>query len=58
MKSFKARFWRHNPQLKNGGYETERIIEAKTIRSAEKKAGEIEAKCLYGRMTLVSIEEV
>ena len=35
MKTYKAKFWRSNPQLKNGGYETERTIEAKTIRSAE-----------------------
>ena len=58
MKTYKAKFWRSNPQLKNGGYETERTVEAKTIRSAEKKAREIESKCLYGSMSLISVEEV
>lgn len=56
MKKFKATFWRSNPQLSNGGYETTRTIEAKTIRSAEKKAREISAKCLYGGMSLLKVE--
>ena len=57
MKKFKATFWRSNPQLTAGGYETTRTIEAKTIRSAEKKANEICAKTLYGGMKLLYIEE-
>lgn len=57
MKKFKATFWRSNPQLTNGGYVTTRTIEAKTIRSARKKANEICAKTLYGSMTLLNIEE-
>lgn len=57
MKKYIARFWRENPQLANGGYETTRTIEAKTMASARKKANEIEIGCVYGGMTLISIEE-
>ena len=41
MKKYIAKFWRNNPQLANGGYETTRTIEAKTITSARKKAMEL-----------------
>lgn len=51
MKKFIARFWRHNPQLQNGGYATERVIEARTLASATNKAKRIE-KCAYGAMWL------
>lgn len=57
MKKFKATFWRSNPQLTAGGYETTRTIEAKTIRSAKKKANEICEKTVYGDMQLLNIEE-
>lgn len=53
-----ARFYRSNPQLTNGGYETERVIEAKTIASARKEARRIESKVVYGGMTLLSVEKV
>lgn len=53
---FVATFWRSNPQLKNGGYETSREIEAKTIASARKKAMDIENHTAYGSMTLRGIE--
>lgn len=56
MKKYTATFFRSNPQLANGGYETTRTIEAKTIASARKKAREIEAKALYGGMTLLNLE--
>lgn len=56
MKKYIARFWRENPQLANGGYETTRTIEAKTLASARKKAKEIASSCVYGGMTLISIE--
>ncbi len=55
MKTYTATFFRGNPQIKNGGYETTRTIEAKTIASAEKKARKLE-NCLYGTMTLIKIE--
>jgi hypothetical protein len=54
---FIAKFWRANPQLKNGGYETTRKIEAETISAAKKLAYEIEKKAAYGSMSLRSIEE-
>lgn len=56
MKQYTARFWRANPQFKNGGYETTRTIEAKTIASARKKAREYE-KCTYGSMELLDVTE-
>jgi len=55
MKKFIATYWRGNPQLKSGGYETTREIEAMTLVSATKKA---EKKCdnvSYGSMFLLSI---
>lgn len=58
MKQFECRFWRANPQLKNGGYETTRTVEAKTITSARKKANEISDSCCYGSMSLLDIKEV
>ena len=57
MKKWKCTFWRSNPQSKNGGYETTRIVEARTQASAYKKA-EIEyGKPVYGGMSLVKVEE-
>ena len=56
MKTYIATFWRSNPQLKNGGYETTREIEARTIASATKKAREIAETCRYGSMELQSVE--
>ena len=57
MKQYVATYFRSNPQLTNGGYETTRTIEAKTIVSAKKKANEIAGKCAYGGMHLIKIEE-
>lgn len=57
MKRYTATFWRANPQLANGGYETKRTVEAKTRASAEKKAQKIADECNYGSMTLLHIEE-
>lgn len=52
MKKYIATFWKGNPQLKNGGYETTREIKATTMSSAKKKAREISD---YGSMILCSI---
>ena len=46
-KSYKATFFRHNPQFKNGGYVTERKIEAVSLPSARKRAREISEHCVY-----------
>lgn len=55
MKTFIATLSRYNPQF-NKNYTTTRTIEAKTIRSATKKAQEICNKCVYGSMSVVSVE--
>ena len=57
MKKLDARFYRSNPQLRNGGYETVMTIEARTISSARKKAREIEDRCPYGSLSLIEIAE-
>ena len=57
MKKYIAKFWRGNPQSANGGYETTREIEARTIKSAEKKARGYENGCIYGSMTLLEVKE-
>lgn len=56
MKNFIATFWRGNPQIENGGYETTRTIEARTIASARKKAEKIENNCAYGTMSLLMVQ--
>lgn len=56
MKKYTATYWRSNPQLANGGYETTREIEAKTIASARKKAREIADRSAYGSMELLNVE--
>ena len=57
MKKYVAKFWRGNPQITGGGYETTRTIEAMTIKSAQKKARDIEKRVLYGSMTLIDLKE-
>ena len=57
MKRYTATFWRNNPQLASGGYETTRTVEARTKASAEKKAQAIADGCRYDGMTLLRIEE-
>ena len=54
MKSYKATFFRH--KFKNGGYVTERKIEAVSLPSARKRAREISEHCVYGSMELLDIE--
>lgn len=56
LKTYTATFWRGNPQLKDGGYTTEREIEAVSITQARKIAcEEHENGCVYGTMTLLDI---
>lgn len=58
MNRYTATFWRGNPQLRNGGYQTTRTIEAKSITSARKKARDTyENECVYGTMTLIDIKK-
>lgn len=56
MKKYIATYYRENPQLKNGGYNTERMIEANTITSARKKAQVIADSCAYGNMILIDVK--
>ena len=56
MKSYIASYWRGNPQLKNGGYNTTRTIEARSIVSARKKAREIAERPGYGTMSLLDVK--
>ena len=56
MMRFTATFWRSNPQLRSGGYWTERTIEAKTLGAAVKEAHKIGNACSYGSMELRGIE--
>lgn len=56
MKKFTAVYWRSNPQFKNGGYETKRIVEARTLQSAKKKAEKINQP-LYGSLDLMDVYE-
>ena len=57
MKKWTVKLFRSNPQLASGGYETTRTVEARTERSAWKKAEEICNKMVYGSMTVVSVEQ-
>lgn len=52
--TYTAKFWRGNPQFKNGGYETTRTITAENKREAMKQVKLIE-QCLYGTMELLEI---
>lgn len=56
MKTWNCIFWRSNPQLSKGGYETVRKVEARTATSAVKKAALIYGRPVYGGMTLLRVE--
>lgn len=58
MKKWKVTLWRGNPQLRNGGYETTREVEAKTESSARKKAEKQFCSCVYGSMSVLRVEAV
>ena len=57
MKTYIATYYRHNPQLSSGGYQTTRKIEAVSITSARKKAREITEGCVYGSLELLGVEK-
>lgn len=56
MKTYTATYFRGNVQSRNGGYETTRTIESKSIVSARKKARELAERCVYGTMELLRVE--
>lgn len=47
MKTYIVTYFRHNPQLKNGGYTSTCKIEAASIASARKKAREFCEGAVY-----------
>ena len=51
--TFKAKFWRSNPQIKNGGYETVRTYEAKTLKQAEKMVEQSIKNTVYGGLEFI-----
>lgn len=55
MKKYIATYWRYNCQLANGGYETTRIIEARTLASA-KRIAQKSTECAYGHMSLRDLQ--
>lgn len=57
MKVFEATIWRSNPQLKNGGYEMKKTVEARTENSARKKFEAICNKTMYGGMSVIEVHE-
>lgn len=58
MKTYKATFWRGNPQLANGGYEVTRTIEGPTEAYARATANTMAKNTCYGTLTLRKIELV
>ena len=58
MKEYSIKFWRNDNQLPSGGYETTRVVEAKTLSSARKKAYEICNSCSFGEMYIIRIERI
>lgn len=57
MKTYIATYYRYNPQLSSGGYQTTRKIEAVSITSARKKAREITEGCAYGSLELLDVQK-
>jgi hypothetical protein len=58
MKKYKASFWKENNRIRNGGYETARIIEARNGRQAMRKAEEILNRPLSGMIAISNLEEI
>ena len=54
MKKYIATFNRYNPQL--GTSTRTHTFEARTLASAKKKARDFANGCIYGSMSLVSVE--
>ena len=56
MKKFIVKFWRSNPQSKNGGYYVEKEYFGRTENSARKKAEKDANKTIYGYMYVVDVK--
>ncbi len=57
MKTYIVTYFRHNPQLKNGGYMSTTKIEAVSIASARKKAREFCEVAVYGSRELLDVQK-
>ena len=58
MKTYTAKFWRGNPQLKNGGYFTTRTYEAANKREANKMVKDSIKHTVYGTFEFIEwVEE-
>jgi hypothetical protein len=57
MKTYIVTYFRHNPQLKNGGYTSTCKIEAVSIASARKKAREFCEGAVYGSRELLDVQK-
>ena len=53
MKTYTAKFWRGNPQLKNGGYYTTRDFEVENKREANKMVKDAIKHTVYGTFDFV-----
>lgn len=51
-----ATFWRGNPQLKNGGYYTEKEFRAVSHKAAERQVERYTKNMVYGSLSLISVE--
>jgi hypothetical protein len=56
-KTYIVTYFRHNPQLKNGGYTSTCKIEAVSIASARKKAREFCEGAVYGSRELLDVQK-
>lgn len=55
-RTYIATFWRGNPQLKNGGYYTEKEFRAVSHKAAERQAERYTKNMVYGSLSLISVE--
>lgn len=53
MKTYTAKFWRGNPQLKNGGYYTTRDFEVENKREANKMVKDAIKHTVYGTFDFI-----
>lgn len=58
MKTYELKFWRGNPQSRNGGYETTRTVEAKNNKELERKIKNLENNVAYGTMECIEVKEI
>ena len=57
-KTYAVLFRRHNPQLRDGGYDTTRYIQAVDEDDAMRQVNGIINRVVYGQMEFLSMQEV